>query len=185
MSAGVWTVIGAGLGAVTALLAGYVDRAHNGRAELIRAASAWIAATEALTVEARRNHLMSEPPSTPIGDLLETFVKAVEATIGPGRIEVLRSLVHRPIVRRIEAVADRVMEANALLILTAPPGLIEDIAPHMDALGARLTSPGDPEVVARWENEARPLIIKALRKHTQPLSRCCTARLTRALRRLV
>ena len=171
MSNGAWIVVAGAVGGLLAIVGGFVERASRGRGELTAAAAAWLAAVESLALIAQMDATFSIPPSNRLGRWLDWASDQIEATFGKGRSELLRSLVHRPLIRRVEAVSDRVWETTYALILSAPAPLIREIQPHLDVLGEWMNAPTDVSLKERWESESRPAVTRALRKWTQPLWR--------------
>lgn len=168
MSSGLWIVLGAAVGGLMAIVGGFVERASRSRGELVRAAAAWMAATEALAQAAAQDALYATPPSNRVGEGLEWLANLIEGTLGKGRVELLRALVHRPLVRRVETVADRVWETLYAFTLQAPPRLLRDIEPHVVALGQWLQAPSDQRLREQWENVGRGAVARAIRRHAQP-----------------
>ncbi|MFL5961691.1 MAG: hypothetical protein ACJ757_02185 [Gaiellaceae bacterium] len=168
MSNGAWVVVGAAVGAVIAIVGGVLDRSVRSRSELISTASAWLAATEAFAIASQMDATFSERSSNKVGRGLERFVDLIEETLGPGRVELARALVQRPLLRRMERVSDQVYETTTLLVLRAPIGLLTELEPHLETLTAWTRAPGDAALAQCWNVEARPAIIQALRLWTQP-----------------
>lgn len=168
MSSGAWIVLGGAVGAIGAILGGFVERASRGRGELVSAAASWLSAVEALSNIAQQDAQLSTPPTNRVGSWLEWFTDQAEATLGKGRVDVMRSLVQRPLLKRVESVAERVWESTYILILRAPRPLLLELQPHLVALDAWLKAPMDPALKARWEDQSRPAVIQAIRKRTQP-----------------
>jgi hypothetical protein len=171
VSNGAWIVVAGAVGGILAILGGFVERAARGRGELVAAAAAWLGAVESLALIAQMDATFSIPPSNRLGRWLDWAADQLEDTMGKGRAELLRTLVHRPLIRRVEAVSDRVWETTYALILSAPSPLIREIQPHLDALGEWMNAPTDASLKERWESESRPAVTGALRKWTQPLWR--------------
>lgn len=168
MSNGLWIVVGSAVGAAGAILAGLVDRLARGRSELVDAAARWLAATQALALVSAQQATYEVPPSNAVGRALDAVADAIEEMLGSGRVELLRALIHRPLIRRVEGVADRVWETTSRLVLVAPLPLLRELEPHLEALGAWLKAPGDADLGAKWETEAQPAVVRALRRWTQP-----------------
>jgi hypothetical protein len=168
VSNGAWIVVGAAVGAVVALVGGFVERASHDRGDLVSAAAAWLAATEALAMFAQMDATFSTPSTNVVGRLLDRMTDVLVETIGTGRVELLRALIHRPLIRRVELVTDRVLETTMLLVLEAPAPMLREIQPHLQTLDAWLKAPGDATLREKWEENARPSVVNSLRRWTRP-----------------
>lgn len=169
VSSGAWAVIGAVVGAAALLAGGYVDRAARARGELVGAGAAWLAATESLALAIQVGApFMATQPTTAPGRALEWLAEQIEATIGPGRVEMMRALAQRPIMKRYEALTDRVWETTARLVVVAPVRTLRRLEPHLETLAAWMRNPSDEGLRRQWEDVARPEVVKALRSAAQP-----------------
>lgn len=168
MGNGAWIVLGAAVGAAGAILAGGFDRSVRSRGEFIATAAAWLAATEAFAIAAQVDAGYAESSTNKVGRGLEWLVDLLEETLGPGRVELARALVHRPLMRRMELVSDRVFETTSLLVLRSPVGLLGELAPHLETLDAWTKAPKDPALEQRWQEQGRPAVVRALRRWSQP-----------------
>lgn len=166
MSSSTAVVIGAVVGAGSALLVGLIDRWFRGREELKRAAGAYVSALDDMCFVLQQFPAEEKSESPPpkiaakVRDLLDSMEPWFGTILGHDAAQMFSYLVTLPINRRVESVVSRLAEAQNRFLLLAP-SYLQPMLIEAHGVTVRWSETRDPALREEWL-ASRPGIVKVV-----------------------